>query len=84
MARVVAVFDDLLLGSNVLGMLRAAGHDARLAGNAAAVDPAGPTCWWSTSGRRASTASRSWSGCAAAGELGACARSGSTPTSTTM
>jgi DNA-binding response OmpR family regulator len=29
--RVVAVFDDLLLGSNVLGMLRAAGHDARLA-----------------------------------------------------
>ena len=32
MARVVAVFDDLLLGSNVLGMLRAAGHEARLAG----------------------------------------------------
>jgi CheY-like chemotaxis protein len=31
-ARVVAVFDDLLLGSNVLGMLRAAGHDASLAG----------------------------------------------------
>jgi DNA-binding NarL/FixJ family response regulator len=31
-ARVVAVFDDLLLGSNVLGMLRAAGHDAQLAG----------------------------------------------------
>src|SRR3954452_16253670 len=31
-ARVVAVFDDLLLGSNVLGMLRAAGHDALLAG----------------------------------------------------
>ena len=27
---VVAVFDDLLLGSNVLGMLRAAGHDATL------------------------------------------------------
>ena len=27
-ARVVAVFDDLLLGSNVLGMLRAAGHEA--------------------------------------------------------
>ncbi len=35
-ARVVAVFDDLLLGSNVLGMLRAAGHEARLAGGAAA------------------------------------------------
>jgi DNA-binding NarL/FixJ family response regulator len=33
-ARVVAVFDDLLLGSNVLGMLRAAGHDARLEGAA--------------------------------------------------
>ncbi len=30
--RVVAVFDDLLLGSNVLGMLRAAGHEAVLAG----------------------------------------------------
>jgi DNA-binding NarL/FixJ family response regulator len=29
-ARVVAVFDDLLLGSNVLGVLRAAGHDAAL------------------------------------------------------
>ncbi|HEX5621552.1 MAG TPA: hypothetical protein VFX51_24215 [Solirubrobacteraceae bacterium] len=34
MARVVAVFDDLLLGSNVLGMLKAAGHDATLAGGA--------------------------------------------------
>ena len=34
MARVVAVFDDLLLGSNVLGMLRAAGHDAALAAGA--------------------------------------------------
>src|SRR5689334_12218354 len=34
MARVVAVFDDLLLGSNVLGMLRAAGHEAQLAGPA--------------------------------------------------
>jgi hypothetical protein len=33
-ARVVAVFDDLLLGSNVLGMLRAAGHDAELSGGA--------------------------------------------------
>jgi hypothetical protein len=32
MARIVAVFDDLLLGSNVLGMLRAAGHDAQLTG----------------------------------------------------
>jgi len=32
MARVVAVFDDLLLGSNALGMLRAAGHDATLTG----------------------------------------------------
>ena len=34
MARVVAVFDDLLLGSNVLGMLRAAGHEAELTGGA--------------------------------------------------
>jgi hypothetical protein len=34
MARVVAVFDDLLLGSNVLGMLRAGGHEATLAGGA--------------------------------------------------
>ena len=32
MAKVTAVFDDLLLGSNVLGMLRAAGHDATLTG----------------------------------------------------
>ena len=32
MARVLAIFDDLLLGSNVLGMLRAAGHDAQLTG----------------------------------------------------
>jgi DNA-binding NarL/FixJ family response regulator len=31
-ARVVAVFDDLLLGSNVLGTLNAAGHKAQLAG----------------------------------------------------
>jgi DNA-binding NarL/FixJ family response regulator len=30
-ARVVAVFDDLLLGSNVLGALKAAGHEASLA-----------------------------------------------------
>jgi hypothetical protein len=40
MARVVAVFDDLLLGSNVLGMLRAAGHDAQLSGGSTA-DPRG-------------------------------------------
>ena len=32
MARVLAVFDDLLLGSNVLGMLRAGGYDATLGG----------------------------------------------------
>jgi DNA-binding NarL/FixJ family response regulator len=38
-ARVVAAFDDLLLGSNVLGMLRAAGHEAELAG--ADAKPAG-------------------------------------------
>jgi DNA-binding NarL/FixJ family response regulator len=40
MARVVAVFDDLLLGSNVLGMLRAAGHEASLSGGAS-VQPDG-------------------------------------------
>jgi DNA-binding NarL/FixJ family response regulator len=37
MATVVAVFDDLLLGSNVLGILTAGGHTPRLAG--ADVDP---------------------------------------------
>jgi CheY-like chemotaxis protein len=31
-ARVLAVFDDLLLGSNVLGLLSAAGHEARMSG----------------------------------------------------
>jgi DNA-binding response OmpR family regulator len=41
MARVVALFDDLLLGSNVQGMLQAAGHDVALAGSPAAADPAG-------------------------------------------
>jgi CheY-like chemotaxis protein len=40
MARVLAVFDDLLLGSNVLGMLRAAGLEATLSG-AAAAQPGG-------------------------------------------
>jgi CheY-like chemotaxis protein len=37
-ARVVAVFDDLLLGSNVLGMLTAGGHEAQLAGEVEHVD----------------------------------------------
>jgi hypothetical protein len=36
MARVAAVFDDLLLGSNVLGMLRAAGHEATMSATAPA------------------------------------------------
>jgi DNA-binding NarL/FixJ family response regulator len=40
-ARVLALFDDLLLGSNVLGMLRAAGHDAQLSGGGADVAPEG-------------------------------------------
>ena len=39
--RVLAVFDDLLLGSNVLGMLRAAGHEAQLTGGAGDVHPDG-------------------------------------------
>jgi len=38
--RVVAVFDELLLGSNVLGMLGAAGHEAVLA-NADTAAPEG-------------------------------------------
>jgi hypothetical protein len=38
--KVVAVFEDLLLGSNVLGMLEAAGHDATLT-NAANADATG-------------------------------------------
>ena len=37
MARVVAFIPDLLFGSNVLGALRAAGHDAVLASDADAV-----------------------------------------------
>lgn len=41
MARVVALFDDLLLGSNVLGMLRAAGHEAQLTGDPAQLRPDG-------------------------------------------
>jgi hypothetical protein len=36
MARVAAVFDDLLLGSNILGMLKAAGHEATLTAQAPA------------------------------------------------
>jgi CheY-like chemotaxis protein len=36
-ARVVAVFDDLLLGSNVLGLLSSAGHETQLAAPAAAI-----------------------------------------------
>jgi DNA-binding response OmpR family regulator len=40
-ARVVAVFDDLLLGSNVLGALRAAGHDADLVADPERVRPEG-------------------------------------------
>jgi CheY-like chemotaxis protein len=36
-ARVVAVFDDLLLGSNVLGLLSSAGHETQLAAPAGAI-----------------------------------------------
>ena len=39
MARVTALFDDLLLGSNVVGALQAAGHEAQLAGSPEQVDP---------------------------------------------
>ena len=37
MARVVAFIPDLLFGSNVLGMLQAAGHDPVLASDAESV-----------------------------------------------
>jgi hypothetical protein len=40
-SKVVALFDDLLLGSKVLGMLRAAGHEARLTGDAGDARPDG-------------------------------------------
>ena len=40
MTRVVAVFDDLLLGSNVLGMLRAGGFEATLTAQLDAVEEA--------------------------------------------
>jgi CheY-like chemotaxis protein len=40
-ARVVVAFDELLLGSNLLGMLRAAGHEATLVGDPEQVAPDG-------------------------------------------
>lgn len=41
MARVIAFVPDLLFGSNVIGSLRAAGHDAVLVSAPADADPAG-------------------------------------------
>ena len=41
MARVVALFDDLLLGSNVVGWMRAGGHEVALAGAPEQVEAAG-------------------------------------------
>ncbi len=41
MARVVALFDDLLLGSNVVGWLEAGGHEVTLAGAPEGVEAAG-------------------------------------------
>jgi len=41
MARVVAVFDDLLLGSNVEGWLKAGGHEVVLAGRPELAQTAG-------------------------------------------
>ena len=82
-ARVVAVFDDLLLGSNVLGMLRAAGHEAELAGQPEAVRAAGAQVLV------VDLASGGFDGVALVealrgrGELEGRARSASTPTSTT-
>lgn len=40
MARVVAFVPDLLFGSNVIGMLRAADHEAVLVSDLGGVDPA--------------------------------------------
>ncbi|HEY8764165.1 MAG TPA: hypothetical protein VIM18_08245 [Solirubrobacteraceae bacterium] len=40
MARVVAYVPDLLFGSNVLGMLQAAGHEAKLASQPGAMEGA--------------------------------------------
>jgi len=42
MARVVAWVPDLLFGSNVLGMLRAAGYEAVLASSTEALEREGP------------------------------------------
>ncbi len=42
MARIVAFIPDLLFGSNVLGMLRAAGHEVTLCDDAAALAREGP------------------------------------------
>lgn len=41
MSRVIAVFDDLLLGSNVQGSLRAAGHEVTLIARPQQVDATG-------------------------------------------
>ncbi len=41
MARVVALFDDLLLGSNVLGWLQSGGHEATLVSSPAQLAVAG-------------------------------------------
>lgn len=41
MARIVAVFDDLLLGSNVVGALSASGHDVELVTDTGRLDTAG-------------------------------------------
>lgn len=40
MARIVAIFDDLLLGSNVVGALSASGHDVELVADPARLDTA--------------------------------------------
>ena len=41
MARVVALFDDLLLGSNVVGWMEAGGHEVTLAGRPELLEAAG-------------------------------------------
>ena len=82
-ASVVALFDDLLLGSNVLGMLRAAGHEARLTGSADEARPDGAAVLIVDLAQPGLRRRRGRRGrCARAASWGRRARSASTRTST--
>ena len=78
MARVVAVFDDLLLGSNVLGMLARRATRRSWPARRSATCP--PTSWSWISAAPASTASSWSSGCGPPASWAARARSASTRT----